>query len=100
MFKKLFGSKTDFQELFNRGAVVIDVRTPNEYAQGAIPGSENIPLQQISSRMKDFKKLDVPVICVCASGMRSRAAMGQMKSAGVEAYNGGPWTKMIPFVED
>ncbi|MDG2440730.1 MAG: rhodanese-like domain-containing protein [Crocinitomicaceae bacterium] len=41
MFKNLF-KKTDYKQLFNDGAVVIDVRSPQEYAGGAIPGSENI----------------------------------------------------------
>ena len=99
MFGKLFGKKTDFKALFERGAVVVDVRTPKEYDGGAIPGSENIPVQQLASRVKDLKKINVPVVCVCASGMRSRAAVGQLKASGLEAYNGGPWTKMIPFVD-
>jgi len=98
MFKNLF-KKTDYSQLFNDGAVVIDVRSPQEYAGGAIPGSENIPLGSISSRIKQIKSLGVPVICVCASGMRSGTAKAQLKSAGVNAFNGGPWTKMIPYVE-
>jgi len=98
MFGKLF-KKTDYKALLDNGAVIIDVRTPGEYNGGAIPGSENIPLQKISGRIKQIKSLEVPVICVCASGMRSGSAKAQLKAAGVDAYNGGPWTKMIPYVE-
>ena len=94
MFKK-----TDYKQLFNDGAVVIDVRSPQEYAGGAIPGSENIPLGSIPSKIKQIKSLEIPVICVCASGMRSGTAKAQLKAAGVDAYNGGPWTKMIPYVD-
>jgi phage shock protein E len=98
MFKNLF-KKTDYPQLFKDGAVVIDVRSPQEYAGGAIPGSENIPLGSIPSKMKQIKSLGVPVICVCASGMRSGTAKAQLKASGVDAYNGGPWTKMIPYVD-
>ncbi len=98
MFKGWF-KKTDYAQLLKDGAVIVDVRSPQEYAQGAIPGSENIPLGSIPSRMKQIKSLEVPVICVCASGMRSGSAKAQLKAAGVDAYNGGPWTKMIPYVD-
>jgi phage shock protein E len=98
MFKGWF-KKTDYAQLLKDGAVIIDVRSPQEYAQGAIPGSENIPLGSIPSRMKQIKSLEIPVICVCASGMRSGSAKAQLKAAGVDAYNGGPWTKMIPYVD-
>lgn len=98
MFKGWF-KKTDYAQLLKDGAVIIDVRSPQEYAQGAIPGSENIPLGSIPSRIKQIKSLEIPVICVCASGMRSGSAKAQLKAAGVDAYNGGPWTKMIPYVD-
>lgn len=96
----MFGlfKKTDFKKLLADGAVIIDVRSKQEYASGAIPGSENIPLNNLAGRLKQIKSLNVPVITVCASGMRSGVAKGQLKSAGIEAYNGGPWTKMIPYV--
>lgn len=98
MFKGLF-KKTDYAQLLKDGAIIIDVRSPQEYSQGAIPGSENIPLGSIPSRTKQIKSLEAPIICVCASGMRSGTAKAQLKAAGVEAYNGGPWTKMIPYVD-
>lgn len=98
MFGKLF-KKTDYKQLLADGAVIIDVRSKQEFSGGAVPGSENIPLPTIGSKMKKIKSLEVPVICVCASGMRSGAAKNQMKAAGVEAYNGGPWTKMLQYVD-
>lgn len=98
MFGKLF-KKTDYKKLLNEdGAVIIDVRSPSEFASGSVPGSENIPLGSIPGQTKKIKSLGVPVICVCASGMRSGGAKTQLKAAGVDAYNGGPWTKMLPYV--
>ena len=98
MFKGLF-KKTDYAKLLKEGAVIIDVRNPGEFSRGCIPGSENIPLGKFSPRIAEIKSLDVPVICVCASGVRSGSAKTRLKAAGVEAYNGGAWTKMIPYVD-
>ena len=98
MFKGLF-KKTDYAQLLKDGAIIIDVRNPDEYAQGAIPGSENIPLGGFSSRVKQIKSLEAPIIVVCAAGVRAASAKAQLKAAGVEAYNGGAWTKMIPYVD-
>ena len=98
MFKGLF-KKTDYKKLLSDGAIIIDVRSPGEYSQGAIPGSESIPLGSIPSKTKQIKSLKTPIICVCASGMRSGTAKAQLKAVGVEAYNGGAWTKMIPYVD-
>lgn len=99
MFGKLF-KKTDYRKLLEDGAVIIDVRTKNEFSRGAIPGSENIPMPTLTGKIKQIKSLEVPVICVCASGIRSGAAKSQLKAAGIDAYNGGPWTKMIPYVKE
>ncbi len=97
----MFGlfKKTDYKKLLDSGAVIIDVRSKSEFDSGAVPGSENIPLGTLPGRIKQIKSLEVPVITVCASGMRSGAAKGQLKAAGIEAYNGGPWTKMLPYVD-
>ncbi len=88
----LLGNKSKKIEDFkSRGAIIVDVRTKGEYSGGAIPGSKNIPLQNISSKMNEIKKWNKPVITCCASGMRSGSAAGILKSNGVEAMNGGGW---------
>jgi len=93
--KKLFGIKTvDFRELVNNGAVIIDVRSPMEYKSGNIKGSKNFPVENIRSKVADIKKLNKPVITVCRSGARSGMAKSILKSAGIEVYNGGPWTSL------
>ncbi len=93
--KKLFGIKTvDFKELVNNGAVIIDVRSPMEFRSGNIKGSKNYPVESIRSKVADIKKLNKPVITVCLSGGRSGMAKNILKSAGIEVYNGGPWTSL------
>ena len=91
--KKMFGlgPKEDYQELLNKGAVIVDVRSPAEFASGHIKGSINIPLNTISGQLSKLKK-DKPVITCCASGMRSASARSILLQNGFkEVYNAGGW---------
>ncbi len=92
---KLFGIKSvDFKELLERGAVIVDVRTPAEFNSGHIKGAINLPLQTLTSNMGKLKK-DKPVITCCASGMRSGSAKSILLSNGFkEVQNGGGWTSL------
>jgi len=91
----LFGNKNDkIKDLHSRGAIIIDVRTTGEYHQGAIPGSKNFPLQGISGKIKEIKKINKPIITCCASGMRSGSAATILKAQGIEAINGGGWMSL------
>ncbi len=93
--KKLSGkSSPDYKELVKDGALIIDVRTVEEYRSGHISGSKNYPLDQIRNQVQAIKKLNKPVITVCRSGARSGVARNILKSAGVEVYNGGAWTSL------
>lgn len=92
IFSFIFGNKNKkIQDFVARGAVIVDVRTKGEYSGGAIPGSKNIPLQQIGVKAAEIKKWNKPVILCCASGMRSGSAAGILKGKGIEALNGGGW---------
>jgi len=88
----IFRNKTnEIKDFQSRGAIIIDVRSKNEYQGGAIPGSKNIPLHTLRSKIETIKKQDKPVITCCASGMRSATAASLLKSNGIEAINGGGW---------
>ncbi len=91
----LFGNKNKkIEDFISRDAIIIDVRTKAEFQMGAIPGSKNIPLQIINSKIKDIKKFKRPVITCCASGMRSGSAASILKNQGIEAMNGGGWKSL------
>ena len=95
LLKRLFGGASfNYKELVNNGAIIADVRTASEYKAGHIPGSKNFPLDSIQTKIAELKKLNKPVITVCRSGTRSGMAKGILKSAGIEVYNGGPWTSL------
>jgi rhodanese-related sulfurtransferase len=87
------GSKIDLKELVKQGAVIVDVRTPGEYAGGHIKGSLNIPLQNLDKNLGKLSK-DKTIITCCASGMRSGSAKSMLKAKGYEVHNGGGWTSL------
>lgn len=89
--QRLFGQKANFKALVEAGALIVDVRTPQEYDAGHIKTSKNIPLQTIQKSIPELKKSGKVVITVCRSGSRSGMAKSILKSAGIETYNGGPW---------
>jgi rhodanese-related sulfurtransferase len=96
-FRSLFTAapKSDFKAMVEAGALVVDVRTPEEFQSGSVPGAINIPLQLIGSRVNQLKKPGKPVITICRSGARSKMAAGMLRKAGIEAYNGGPWQVLL-----
>jgi len=60
--------KADAKALF-----VLDVRTPDEYAAGYVPGAVNIPYDQLASRLAEVPK-DREVVVYCRSGRRAEIA--------------------------
>jgi rhodanese-related sulfurtransferase len=73
-------------QLINRErAVVVDVSETEEFAQGHIGGSKNVPLGQLEQRLQEaVKNKSVPLILVCASGARAQRAVGTAKKLGYE----------------
>ncbi len=78
-------------------AVLLDVRTKEEYRQGHIPGSINLPLDEISTVADIIRDRSTPVFVHCLSGGRSAAAVSQMERlgytnvkniGGINAYRG------------
>lgn len=81
-------------EFIEKEAVIIDVRTYEEFAGGHIKNSKNIPLQIIETKINDIKKLNKPVIVCCRSGMRSAQAHSILNRNGIESMNGGGWQSL------
>jgi molybdenum cofactor guanylyltransferase len=69
-----------------RGATVIDVREPDEYAEAHIPGAVLVPLATVPDNLAEFPTTG-PVYIVCRSGARSRRAAAFLRSSGVDAVN-------------
>jgi phage shock protein E len=90
----LGGKAESVKEFVDKGAIIIDVRTPGEFQGGHIKGSKNSPLNTIGNQIESIKKLNKPVIACCASGMRSSQATSILKSNGIDAMNGGGWMSL------
>ena len=78
-------------------AVLLDVRTPQEYRDGHIPGSKNVPLQTLDKVRSVVENKDAELFVYCYSGARSKKAtvvLGQMgytnvqNIGGIAAYSG------------
>ena len=78
-----------------RGAVLVDVRSAGEFAAANAPGTVNIPLGELGSRLAEIPH-HAPVVVCCASGTRSGMAKLLLKKNGyAEVHNVGAWTKLL-----
>ena len=88
----MFGQSVSCNEaksLVEQGAQLVDVRTPMEYQQFAIPGAINIPLQELSYKVQQLDP-EKPTILYCRSGSRSGYAQMMLNQMGFkETYNLG-----------
>lgn len=64
------------------GAVLLDVRTPEEYREGHIPGSQNVPLQTLDRVERVVSDRSAPLFVYCRSGSRSRQAVDALRRMG------------------
>lgn len=101
-FFGLFGGgngESPIEEYLKDGAVVIDVRTVEEFAGGHVNGSKNIVLNSIPGKVVEIKKMNKKIIAVCRSGARSGQATSFLKQQGIDVINGGPWQNVAKFVK-
>ncbi len=72
-------------QLINRErAQVIDVCEPAEFAAAHVSGAKNVPLGELATAKGLPSNKKLPLVVVCASGVRSAKAVAQLKQAGHE----------------
>ena len=69
------------------GAILLDVRTPQEYRAGRIPASKNVPLQAIDKVADLVENKDTALYVYCHSGARSRQAVSYLQHMGYTNVN-------------
>lgn len=89
--------ETEIKEYLAKGAVILDVRTSQEFQGGHCDGAKLITLQTVPARVQEIKDWKKPVIAVCASGGRSSQATQYLKNQGVDVINGGPWQNVAQY---
>lgn len=93
-FLNFFGGGNDtaqIKEYLDKGAVVLDVRTPAEWAEGHVKDAKLITLNEIQQKIGEIKSWNKPVVVVCRSGGRAGSALSYLKNQGIDAINGGAW---------
>jgi molybdopterin/thiamine biosynthesis adenylyltransferase/rhodanese-related sulfurtransferase len=95
------------------GTLVLDVREPDEYDQGALPGAVHIPRghleSQVEGRLPDH---DAPIVVYCAGGVRSAFAAKTLQDLGYQDVvsmaggfgkwkdEGRPWRVPVTLTQD
>ncbi|MEJ5189600.1 MAG: rhodanese-like domain-containing protein [Breznakiellaceae bacterium] len=79
-----------------RKALLIDVRTPQEFAEGHLSGAINVPLDTIAENIqKIVPQKDQPIVLYCRSGNRSGQALSILKTLGyTNLHNGGGYQEL------
>jgi DMSO/TMAO reductase YedYZ molybdopterin-dependent catalytic subunit/rhodanese-related sulfurtransferase/glyoxylase-like metal-dependent hydrolase (beta-lactamase superfamily II) len=72
--------------LIDMGAVLLDVREPDEWAEGRVPGALFVPMGDVQARLGELPA-DRRIVVVCRSGGRSRAITEALRAHGYDAVN-------------
>lgn len=79
------------KKLVDSGALLVDVRTPQEFAAGNVSTSINVPLSEIQNNLSKFKNHQ-NIVVFCRSGNRSSQAKTILEQNGfTNVVNGGTW---------
>ncbi|SCW80589.1 rhodanese-like domain-containing protein [Mucilaginibacter sp. NFR10] len=99
LFKQLFGGSpaVDLKELIKEGALIIDVRTPAEFACGHAKGSVNIPLDKVASQQAMFRGKKNIIVCCQSGGRSGQAKLILEKSGFANVTNGGSWNNVAQY---
>lgn len=92
----IFGQsdKEELSQLIKAGAFLVDVRTPEEFAEGSVAGAVNIPLSEVPNQLKQFEGKK-NIIVFCRSGNRSGKAKSILEQNGfTNVFNGATWQQV------
>ena len=79
-------SVAEAKDLLSEGAVLVDVRSAQEWRSGRAPQAKHHPLDRLQNSTAGINR-NQPVIAVCASGVRSASAARLLANQGYEAYS-------------
>ena len=96
---KIKKMSTEIKEYLEKEAVILDVRTLEEWDEGHIESAKHVVLTVIPLELEQIKSWGKPVIAVCRSGARSGQAAQFLNQNGVDAINGGPWQNVDQYLK-
>ncbi|HEY0708659.1 MAG TPA: rhodanese-like domain-containing protein [Polyangia bacterium] len=82
-------SGPEARQLVEGGALLLDVRTPEEFAARHVPGALNIPVQVLSQRLAEVGSKEREVVVYCQAGGRSARAAAELRQAGFKVHDLG-----------
>jgi phage shock protein E len=89
----------EIKEYLDKEAIVLDVRTLEEWNEGHVEGAKHIVLTVVPSEIEQIKSWGKPIIAVCRSGGRSGQAAQFLTQNGIDVINGGPWQNVAKELE-
>lgn len=94
--------KQSVKEYVSQGALIIDVRSPGEFASNTITKAINIPYEEISKKIEEYtKNKDHIILVYCLSGSRSAVAKQSLKNIGyMNTYNIGTFRRMAKLLKE
>ncbi|HOP28171.1 MAG TPA: rhodanese-like domain-containing protein [Spirochaetota bacterium] len=88
-------SSDEIKQWIDKGALIVDVRTPEEFAAARFEGAVNIPLSELEKNLQIFGDKDMKIIVYCRTGNRSGQAKKILIKNGFEnVINGGGLSDM------
>ncbi len=88
------------KEALRHGAPIIDVRIANEFDQGKIQDSINIPIERIDINLERIRDMRKPIILCSNTDAETEQAISILKANGIkEIYNGGSWTRLLRMIK-
>jgi rhodanese-related sulfurtransferase len=85
-------TSVDYKKLVTNGAMVVDVRSPEEFKSGNVKNSKNFPLGTFSNHLNKME--GKTVVLVCRSGGRASSAKSILTQNGIESHNAGAWQNL------
>ncbi|MFO0562675.1 MAG: rhodanese-like domain-containing protein [Polyangiales bacterium] len=89
LFNMFAKTSHDGREKVKNGALLLDVRTPEEFREGHVAGAKNIPVQELARRLNELGPKSQHIVLYCRSGGRSAAAAQLLKGQGYQVTDIG-----------
>jgi len=82
-------NQEELKKMVSKGAILIDVRSPQEYQEGHLKGALSIPEYELAKRCeKELENKNTTIVVYCSSGSRSKKAQKQLVKLGyINVYN-------------
>ena len=80
-------SSEEAHRLIAEGSVLVDVRSPQEFAAGHLAGALNVPVDEVKQRTEELRQIDHPLVIYCSAGVRCHKAAEILRRAGIEVVH-------------